>query len=82
MFKVPLFDIQDPPYYIKVGGGMTQTIKFKPNDTLLFSVTLSNGEIFNTIIQERFSPDKPEPRIQISALFGMRRLVWFFFLFL
>ena len=75
LFKVPLFDIQDPPYYIKVGGGMTQTIKFKPNDTLLFSVTLSNGEIFNTIIQERFSPDKPEPRIQISALFGMRRLV-------
>jgi len=75
LFKVPLFDIQDPPYFIKVGGGMTQTIKFKPNDTLLFSVTLSNGEILNTIIQEKFSPSKPEPRIQISALFGMRRIV-------
>jgi hypothetical protein len=75
LFKVPLFDIQDPPYFIKVGGGMTQTIKFKPNDTLLFSVTLGNGEIFDTVIEEKFSPEKPEPRIQISALFGMRRIV-------
>lgn len=74
-FRVPMFDIQDSPVFIKVGGGMSQTIKFKPNDTLLFSVTLPNGEILDTIVPEKFSPSQPEPRIQISALFSMRRLV-------
>jgi hypothetical protein len=75
IFKVPLFDIQDTPYFVKVGGGMSQTIKFKPNDTLLFSVTLPNGQQFETIVDERFSPAAPEPRIQISAMFGLRRIL-------
>lgn len=74
-FKVPIFDIQDPPFFIKIGGGSTQTIKFKPNDTLLFSVTMSNGEVFETICEEQFSPFAPEPRIQITALFGMKRII-------
>lgn len=75
LFKVPIFDIQDPPYFIKVGGGSSQTVKFKPNDTLLFRVTMSNGETFETICEETFSPFTPEPRIQITALFGLRRIV-------
>jgi hypothetical protein len=75
IFKVPLFDIQDTPYFIKVGGGMSQTIKFKPNDTLLFSVTLANGQQFKTIVDEQFSPSAPEPRIQLSAMFGLRRIL-------
>lgn len=74
LFKVPCFDIQDPPVYIKIGGGQVQTIKFKPNDTLMFSVFMPNGEIFDTIIPERFSPAAPEPRIQVSATFGIRRV--------
>lgn len=74
-FKVPIFDIQDPPFFIKIGGGSTQTIKFKPNDTLLFSVTMSNGDVFETICEEQFSPFAPEPRIQITALFGMKRII-------
>lgn len=74
-FKVPIFDIQDPPFFIKVGGGSTQTLKFKPNDTLLFSVTMSDGEVFETIVEEQFSPFAPEPRIQITALFGMKRII-------
>lgn len=75
LFKVPIFDIQDPPYFIKVGGGSSQTVKFKPNDTLLFRVTMSNGDTFETICEETFSPFTPEPRIQITALFGLRRIV-------
>lgn len=74
LFRVPLFDIQDPPHRIKVGGGMTQTIKFKPNDTLLFTVTMPNGEVFDTIVPEKFTPSEPESRIQISAVFSLRRL--------
>ena len=75
LFKVPIFDIQDPPYFIKVGGGSSQTVKFKPNDTLLFRVTMANGDTFETICEETFSPFTPEPRIQITALFGLRRIV-------
>ena len=75
LFKVPIFDIQDPPYFIKVGGGSSQTVKFKPNDTLLFKVTMANGDTFQTIVEEQFSPFSPEPRIQITALFGLRRIV-------
>ena len=74
-FKVPLFDIQDNPTFIKVGGGMSQTIKFKPNDTLLFTVLLPNGEIFDTIYDDTVSPEKPDSRLQISATFSLRRLV-------
>ena len=75
LFKVPIFDIQDPPYFIKIGGGSSQTVKFKPNDTLLFRVTMSNGEVFETICEESFSPLAPEPRIQITALFGLKRII-------
>jgi hypothetical protein len=74
-FKVPLFDIQDNPTFIKVGGGMSQTIKFKPNDTLLFTVLMPNGEVFDTIYDDTVSPEKPDSRIQISATFSLRRLV-------
>lgn len=74
-FKVPLFDNQDNPVFVKVGGGMSQTIKFKPNDTLLFTVLLPNGEIFDTIYQDTVSPEKPDSRIQISGTFSLRRLV-------
>ena len=75
LFRVPIFDIQDNPVFTKIGGGMSQTIKFKPNDTLFFSVTLPNGEVFQNIVPERFSPLSPEPRIQISAMFSLKRLV-------
>ena len=74
-FKVPLFDIQDNPIFIKVGGGMSQTIKFKPNDTLLFTVLMPNGEVFKTMLEDTSSPYPPDSRIQISATFSLRRLV-------
>jgi hypothetical protein len=75
LFRVPIFDIQDNPVFTKIGGGMSQTVKFKPNDTLYFAVTLPNGEVFQNIVPERFSPLSPEPRIQISAMFSLKRLV-------
>jgi hypothetical protein len=75
IFRAPIFDVQDNPVFTKVGGGMSQTIKFKPNDTLYFAVRLPNGEVFQNIVPERYSPLSPEPRIQISAMFSMRRLV-------
>lgn len=77
VFRVPVYDVQNPiaSAFVKLDGdGMVQTLKFKPNDNIFFSVRLPNGELFKTLEQERYSPQQPNPDIQISALFGFKRL--------
>jgi len=77
IFRVPIDDVINPliSTFIKVDGdGMVQTIKFKPNDNLYFSVFLPNGELYKTILPEYFSPAPPNPPSQISASFSIRRL--------
>jgi hypothetical protein len=62
--------------FIKLDGNKTvQTIKWKINTDLKFSVRLPNGEVFQTIATENFSPLPPNSIDQVSALFSMRRLV-------
>ena len=56
------------------GDGIVQTIKFKPNDNLKFSVHLYTGEVFQTVEAENYSPLPPNPDIQISAVFCLSRL--------
>ena len=77
VFRAAISDVQNPVIsaFVKVsGGGMTQTLKFKPNDNLKFSVHLSNGEIYKTVEEEFYSPQSPNTEIQISALFSLQRL--------
>lgn len=77
LFRAAIDDVPNPTIssFVKIDGdGAVQTIKFKPNDNLKFSVILSNGEIFDTILEESFSPNEPNSLIQISALFLLRRL--------
>lgn len=77
-FRCTIDDIPNPVVstFIKIDGdGMTQTLKFKPNDNLKFSVHLANGEFYQNVKQEWFSPFEPNPEIQISALFSMKRIV-------
>jgi len=77
VFRVPIYDVQNPiaSAFVKLDGdGMVQTLKFKTNDNIFFSVRLPNGELFKTLEQERYSPQQPNPDIQISALFGFKRL--------
>jgi hypothetical protein len=76
-FRVPIDDVINPiiSNYVRVDGdGMVQTIKFKPNDNLYFRVTLANGEPYETILPEYYSPSPPNPSSQISACFSIRRL--------
>ena len=76
-FRVPIDDVINPiiSNYVRVDGdGMVQTIKFKPNDNLFFRVTLANGESYETILPEYYSPSPPNPSAQISAAFSIRRL--------
>jgi hypothetical protein len=78
VFRVPIYDVQDPdttPFVRLLDCNMMQTIKLKPDDNLLFSVRLSNGDIYNTIIPESYSPSVPNSNLQISALFRYRRVI-------
>lgn len=77
LFRAPVDDIPNPLLspFIKIDGdGMHQTIKFKPNDSFKFGVYLFNGQDFETVIPETFSPLPANPLTQISALFSLKRL--------
>ena len=77
LFRCPIDDIPNPLLspFIKIDSdGAKQIIKFKPNDNLKFGVYLPNGELFETLLPEYYSPCAPNPFIQISALFSIKRL--------
>lgn len=77
LFIAPVTDLNDPlttPYVRLDGFGITQTVKFKPNDTLRFRVFLPDGAPFEPVLPDYFSPVAPNPLLQISATFGIRRL--------
>lgn len=77
IFRATINDVPNPVFssFVKVSGDdMTQTIKFKPNDNLRFSVHLPNGDIYRTLEEENFAPEAPNPEIQISAVFSIKRL--------
>lgn len=77
MFRCAIDDIPNPDVspFIKINGdGMVQTVKFKPNDNFKFGVYLPDGTPFETIYPESYSPLEPNPLIQISVLFGIKRL--------
>lgn len=77
VFRVPIYDVQNPiaSAFVKLDGdGMIQTLKFKSNDNIFFSVRLPNGELFKTLEAEKYSPYEPNPDIQISALFSFKKL--------
>ena len=77
IFRVPIYDVQNPiaSAFVKLDGdGMVQTVKFKPNESIFFSVHLPNGELFKVLEAENYGPQVPNPDIQISALFSFKRV--------
>ena len=77
LFKASIDDTPTPLIspFIKIDGdGMVQTIKFNPNDSLRFLIRLPNGDIFSVEEAELFGPQAPNPLVQISALFSIKRL--------
>ena len=77
LFRASINDIPNAlsSPFIKIDGdGMTQTVKFKPNDNFSFSVYLSDGTQFETELQESYGPLPAEPLVQISAMFSLKRL--------
>jgi hypothetical protein len=77
LFRVPISDITQTTSsnFVKLSGnGMVQTIKFKPNDNILFFVKYPNGEIFNTVAAQRYSPYPPNFLYQLSSMFSLKRI--------
>jgi hypothetical protein len=75
IFRVAIDDISNPEIvpFIKLKSEMTQTLKFRPTDNFKFGVYLPDGSLFSTIYSENFSPLEPNPLVQISALFSIKR---------
>ena len=75
LFRTKIDDISEATPFVKFNGdGIVQTVKFKPRDNLRFTVYFPNGQTFDTILNERFSPYEPNLSTQISALFSLKRL--------
>ena len=77
LFRATIDDIAQPcnSNFLKFNGdNMVQTVKFKPNDNLRFSVRLHTGEPLQMVEPEIYSPLPPNPDIQISALFCINRV--------
>jgi hypothetical protein len=76
LFIAPVRDMVMPvnSHFVKLIGRTRQTVKFKPNDALRFSVFLPSGELFLTYQKDMKSPYEPNYRLQINAVFAIRRM--------
>jgi len=77
LFRVAIDDTPTPVIskFIKVDGdGAVQTVKFKPNDNLKIRIYLADGTLFETQTKDTTPPSIPDPFVQISAQFSIRRL--------
>jgi hypothetical protein len=77
LFICPINDTTNPliSSFVKIdSAGMTQTVKFKPNDSLRFKVYLPNGELFKPIQEDNQPPFPPNPYLQIEVVFSIKRL--------
>lgn len=76
LFIVPVTDTNQPisSSFMKIASPMSQNVKFKPNDSLRFRVYLPDGKQFETIKSDNLSPYPPNGRLQIEALFCIKRV--------
>jgi len=76
LFRVPVTDISSPSLNSFVTLDkcyMSQIMKLKPDSSFKFGVYLPDGTPFQTIISDTVSPSAPNPNVQISALFSLRK---------
>ena len=78
LFKAPVFDTSYSvnSKFIKIDGdNVIQTVKFKINDNLRFSVRLPDGRLLTPEQTDTQSPHGSNPLLNISAMFALRRVV-------
>ena len=64
-------DADQQDYVVINGDDMTQTVRFKLDTNFKFRVSMPNGETFETVLNDNFSPLEPNPKLQIRALFQL-----------
>jgi hypothetical protein len=77
LFRASIDDIQNlqQSTFISLNGdGTTQEILFKVDTNFKVRVILPNGDVFDTLASETYSPCPPNPLAQISMLFEMERV--------
>lgn len=74
LFKAPVIYnyTSDRPFIVLDGHGMCQVTTFTPQTAYQFAVYLPNGELFRTRA-DTTSPTPPDPLLQITACFSIRR---------
>lgn len=74
-FKIPLgLNLRQETFFTLKDAKMIQTTKFKPDLPIRFKLTLPNGEPITFTTPDNFSPLEPNPLLQISATFAIRRM--------
>jgi hypothetical protein len=77
LFRAIVTDTQQPfvTAFSKISGdGQVRTMKFKPNDSFHFAVYNSEGQLLQTAQQDNYAPTSPNPLVQFSALFSIRKV--------
>jgi hypothetical protein len=74
LFICPIYDIVEPEDtpFIKIDAmGMSQTVKFKLNESMYFRVYLPDGTLFMTDLLDNPPPLPPNPLLQVEAIFDI-----------
>lgn len=77
MFMVTITDTTIPqitPFLKTDSGSSAVTMKFKPNDSLKFTMWLPDGSLYKTQLDDSLPPYPPNPLLQITCVFSLRQL--------
>jgi len=71
--SVPQVSSPDIQQFVTLYSPISQNLNFKPNDNLYFSVYLSDGSPFQTLVPDTYTPYPPDKSFQIDAIFSITR---------
>ena len=75
IFAAPMdLNLTSQSFFTLSATNPIQQMTFKPDDNLHFSVCLPNGETLQFRESDWFSPGAPNPFLQISAVFSIKRI--------
>jgi hypothetical protein len=75
LFRVPMpLTLKSETFFILRDSKCIQVVKFKPDQNLRFQILLPSGEPIVFATDDNKSPSAPNPFLQISASFAIRRI--------
>lgn len=77
LFPIPISDVSSPiiSQFLNLTCPCSQIVKFKPNDSFHIRIFYPNGETLTTFNKDTILPYSPDPLLQISAVFSIKRCV-------